>query len=123
MKSNWYSKINATEHEEQKVVAEYLDMTGVLWYAVPNGSLRNVVVAKKLKAEGVKPGVPDIVIAEPSGGYHGLYVELKRKKGGCISGNQKKWIDKLGSRGYLAVVCRGADEAISVIDNYFSGRV
>ncbi len=32
----------------------------ILLHHIPNGGLRNKTTAKRLKAEGVKPGVPDI---------------------------------------------------------------
>ncbi len=51
-------------------------------------------------------------------GYHGLYIELKRQKGGTVSETQKSWITALAEQGYKAVVCRGADEAIGTIKEY-----
>ena len=56
----------------------------------------------------------------PRGNYHGLYIELKRTKGGVISDAQKEWIEMLNGRGYLAVVAKGATEAIKVISDYLN---
>jgi len=36
-------------------------------FAIPNGGHRNVVVAGKLKAEGVRAGVPDLCFPEARG--------------------------------------------------------
>ena len=44
------------EHEVQKAICQYLDLRGVCYWAVPNGGQRNLVVAKKLKAEGCQAG-------------------------------------------------------------------
>jgi len=69
--------VNSHEHEIQKSIAQYLDARGLCWWAVPNGGQRNVIVASKLKAEGVKAGVPDITLIH-DGMYYGL--EVKKPK-------------------------------------------
>ena len=87
-------------------------------YAIPNGGKRAIKTAIALKAQGVKSGVPDMCLPVSRGGYHGLYIELKRQKGGVVSETQKSWITALAKQGYKAVVCRGADEAIGTIKEY-----
>ena len=52
--------------------------------------------------------------------YAGLYIEMKRKKGGKESSEQKEWREYLISQGYKAVVCKGADEAIAAIKEYLA---
>ena len=91
-------------------------------YAVPNGGNRNIVTARKLKAEGVKPGVPDVCLPVPRGDYHGLYVEMKRQKGGVVSPEQKAWLQALKGQGYRAEVCKGAAEAWDVIREYIQAQ-
>lgn len=71
------------------------------------------------KAMGVKKGVPDLCLPVPRGGYHGLYVELK-KPGGKLSKPQEWWITHLCEQGYMADVCHGYQEAIEVIARYMS---
>lgn len=90
---------------------------GMLFHT-PNGGNRNVITAKKLKAEGVKPGVPDLCLPVPRGGYHGLFIEMKRQKGGVVSPEQKAWLQALNALGYRAEVCKGAAEAWDVIREY-----
>jgi len=87
-------------------------------YAVPNGGYRSKATAGRMKATGTKAGVPDMCLPVPRGRYHGLYIELKRQKGGTVSPAQKMWILKLSEQGYLAKVCHGADEAIDLIKAY-----
>jgi hypothetical protein len=111
-----------SEELEQRALAAWLDNAGILFYAVPNGGWRNKATAAKLKASGVKPGVPDLVIAEPRGGYHGLYIELKRVKGGAVSPAQKEWLSALSARGYKAVVRKGAKAAVKTIIEYLRSR-
>lgn len=116
-----------TEHEEQAMLIEWWSMvcTGYglpewLLYAVPNGGVRHIGTAKKLKKEGVRSGVPDLCLACPMDEYHGLYIELKRIKGSCTSKEQKAFHVELLSRGYACHVCRGFDAAKVVIEKYLN---
>ena len=79
---------------------------GVLIYAIPNGGHRAVSVGKSLKAEGVTPGVPDLHIPA-----WGLWVEMKRVKGGKLSDDQMGMIGYLESIGQKVFVGRGARDA------------
>jgi hypothetical protein len=92
-----------------------------LLYHVPNGGSRNVVEAVHLKQQGVKSGVPDIVLPVARGKYHGLYIELKTLRG-RVSDTQKQWLDALRNQGYAAIVCRSADEARAMIGRYLAGE-
>jgi hypothetical protein len=76
--------------------------------------------AMKLKRMGVSPGIPDLCIPIPSGGYHGLYIELKREKGGKVSANQSDWLAFLTEKGYYAHVAKGFEEAKEMVLHYFS---
>ena len=87
-------------------------------YAIPNGGKRAIKTAIALKAQGVKSGVPDMCLPVARGGYHGLYIELKRQKGGVVSETQKSWITALNTQGYKAIICHGAEEAIEQIRGY-----
>lgn len=88
-----------------------------LLHAIGNGGKRNVIEAARMKREGVKAGVSDIMLPVARSGYHGLYIELKIK-GGKPSDNQKWWIAEVSKQGYLAVVCFGWVEASEVIKKY-----
>jgi hypothetical protein len=97
-----------TRHKELKNV-----------FAVPNGSLRNIVVAKKLKAEGVRPGVPDIFVDVPRQGYHGMRIEMKRSDGGKgLSSDQSDWFKRLSDEGYLCYQANGCMDAWAALCVY-----
>lgn len=89
---------------------------------IPNGGKRSKSEAIRFKAEGVKPGLPDICLPVARGGYHGLYIELKRRKGGTVSGEQQGWIKALTREGYRATVCKGWEEAAAEIVSYLDGK-
>ena len=97
-----------SEEREQMKLAAYLDGQKFLWCHVPNGGHRRKVVAASLKRQGVKSGVPDVLIFAPTRAA----IELKRKSGGSVSANQRKWLDALGNAGWETYVARGADKAI-----------
>jgi hypothetical protein len=71
-----------------------------------------------LKREGVRSGVPDLFLAFPCRGYHGLFIELKRRDSGKVSPTQADWITRLNKSGYLVIVAFGAKEAVKVIVDY-----
>ena len=88
-----------------------------LLFHIPNGGKRNVIEATRFKAMGVKPGVPDLFLPVPKHGKHGLFIELKAK-GGKLSENQKKWLDRLNGMGYCADACVGWENAKDLIEWY-----
>ncbi|MNN12345.1 VRR-NUC domain protein [compost metagenome] len=91
-----------------------------LMYHVPNGGHRVKAVAGKLKAQGVKAGIPDLVLTMARGGFFGLYIEFKATppNDAAISPSQNERIRKLNEQGYLAVVCRGHFDTIEQIRAY-----
>lgn len=98
-------------------------------HAIANGGKRDKITAGKLKAEGVKRGVPDIFLPVPilmpnaAIRYCGLYVEMKRPKtsdqrAGSTSDDQDGWIGYLRSVGYAVSVCFTWDQAAKEIQSY-----
>lgn len=116
-------RVEPYESEEQVALFEWAEaMSGKypclrLMYHVPNGGHRSAAVAGKLKAEGVKAGVPDICLPSARGGYHGLYIELKAGKNKATK-EQEEWLSALNAEGYKAVVCRGWVRASEEIKKY-----
>lgn len=108
------------EDAEQIRLAIWLTQQGIRFTASANGAKRSLPYALKLKRMGLSPGFPDIEIPFPSGSYHGLYIELKREKGGRPSDSQKGWIDYLNEKGYFATFAYGFDEAKEIVLHYLS---
>jgi len=101
-------KTSPSEHEEQVGFinwfrAKYPD---VLIFAIPNGEKRAISVAKRLKAEGVVRGIPDLFIPQWT-----LWVEMKRVSGGRLSPEQKSMIIYLESVGQTVIIGKGATDA------------
>lgn len=90
-----------------------------LIYHVPNGGHRHKAVAAKLKGQGVKAGVPDLVLPMARGGFFGLYIEFKATVDPApVSASQHAYIDRLNLQGYLAIVCRGHFDAMEQLRAY-----
>lgn len=119
---------NLSEYDEQIKLAEYLDMRGFLWCHVPNGGNRDAKTGAKMKRQGVKPGVPDVLIFEnPTDisrnlnlqSSRNIAIELKRENGSMsdLSDVQKEWLLDLEKRGWLIKVAFGADDAIEWLES------
>lgn len=114
-----------SESTEQQALFEWAEFASKkspelkLLHAIPNGGYRKKGTAGRLKAEGVKSGVPDMCLPVPKGKYHGLYIEMKvdRNK---PSANQKWWIEQLQKQGYRVEVCYSWGEAVKVITDYMT---
>ena len=78
----------------------------MLIFAIPNGEKRAITVAKRLKAEGVVRGIPDLFIPQWN-----LWVEMKRVSGGRLSPEQKAMIGYLEGVGHKVIVGKGAADA------------
>lgn len=86
---------------------------------IPLGGYRKPREAARLKAEGVKAGVADILLPLPVEPYHGLWVELKASNGkGKLSTIQKEFKADMEAQGYKVVVCEGTRAAILAITEY-----
>ena len=125
---------NPTEDQEQEAFVQWLRLKGYPHFRVPNETYtRSWSQKAKNKKLGVSSGVPDLFIAVPFPPPHLIIahkdrddevrnktlvaIEMKRKKGGVTSENQKKWIKTLNEAGIQTVVCKGCDAAIEFIES------
>jgi hypothetical protein len=99
-----------------------------LLLAIPNGARTSMSVARRLKAEGLRKGCPDLFLAQPrparggGPGYAGLWLEMKRTRGGRVAPEQRQWHTALLAAGYDVRVCRGWVEAATAILIYLGER-
>ena len=122
-----FDGIAPCEGAEQEALFEWAALQSVRWpelglmHHIPNGGKRGKAEAARLKRQGVRAGVPDICLPVARGGWHGLYVELKRPDGGRASAEQLWWLDALASCGYKTAICAGWEAAAQVITEYLKG--
>lgn len=111
-----------SEHTEQVNFVNWFEYQhpGVLIFAIPNGGARHIVAAKKLKAEGVKKGIPDLCVPAWN-----LWIEMKREKGGKLSKEQKEIKAYLESIGHTVIVGHGFKDAKEKVDLFkqLTGRI
>lgn len=112
-----------SEHTEQAALFEWAawnqakDAALNMLYAVPNGGKRDKATAARLKAEGVKAGIPDVFLPCARMGYHGFYIELKVGTN-KTSAEQNAWLTALKAEGYAVDVSYGWQEAAHKIVRY-----
>jgi hypothetical protein len=123
-----------SEDAEQTAVIAWAEANAARWpvlewlFHVPNGGARNAVTGARMKAAGVKRGVPDLCLPAPrprpdGGTFHGLFIEMKRaSRTNHTTPAQRRWLDYLQGAGYQVAVCYGADEAIAALEDYLEGK-
>ena len=87
--------------------------------SIPNGGLRTIRTAARMRDEGAVPGAPDLFLFIPN--HHtlmcGLAIEMKTTKG-VVSDAQKQVHDMLRRNRYAVEICRSSGEAIVAILKY-----
>lgn len=113
-----------SEDQEQELVIQWRDIMANQHpelrrlFHIANGGSRHPAEAQKLRRMGVVPGVSDLFLPVARHGYHGIWIEMKRKHGGRLSPDQKDWIEGMREEGYKAERADGADEAIAILEEY-----
>ena len=98
------------EDDLQMAVVQFLELAlpaSAIYFAVPNGGLRSKRVASRLKAMGVRAGVPDLVVLWLG---QWIFIELKPPTGGFLSKAQRETIPLLERAGAAVLVCRSVGE-------------
>ena len=88
-------------------------------FAIPNGGIRNIRTAVRLKKEGVLAGVPDLFLPVARGKFNGLFIELKTDKG-VLSPSQKIMGENFMGLGYAVIVVRSVDEGRAKVAEYLA---
>jgi hypothetical protein len=106
-----------TESDEQIALAQRLDAAGIVWFSVPNGGKRGRREAGRLVREGVKAGVPDLIVLTPAAGApRGVALELKRAPPGGtlrdVRAEQWAWLARFEAVGFVAVVGLGCADSV-----------
>lgn len=82
-------------------------------FHVPNGGLRTALAGAQMKALGVKPGVPDLIL--PVG--RGLAIEMKSATGSTTP-EQKEWLAHFEAQGWTVAIARSAQDARIALCQY-----
>lgn len=120
------------EWEEQAAFFDWFDRAAFglavpsrnLMLSIPNGAILGgdarlrAMQAARLKATGMRTGACDVLLLVARGGFHGMLIEFKRRKGSRVEPEQDAFIADARRAGYNAVVAWGADEAIRAVSAY-----
>ena len=96
---------------------------------IPNGGSRGdtaksrAIEGGKLKAQGVKKGVLDLMLPVRRNGFCGLYIEMKKPgqqtaKNGGLSDEQIEFGNFVSNQGYLCKLCYSWQEAAKILEDY-----
>lgn len=122
-----------SEHEECRWLIEWAatqrfngwKLSEILVH-VPNGAFHGAdrkagaVVARKLREQGLLPGAFDYILPVPilRLGCPGLWLEMKRTRGGIVSEEQKKFAARMVQLGWRCEIAKGWVEASSIIQDH-----
>lgn len=95
----------------------------VLIFSIPNGGhlaggiAQRAAQVARLKAEGMRPGVPDLYIPAWN-----LFIEMKRQSGGRLSEEQKTIHSQLRGVGKTVIVAKGWEDARDQVMAFLGAR-
>ena len=112
------------EIDEQAKLVRFLDDRNILFSATAQSTYCSWNQINRNKKSGVRKGLPDMIICLPAnqtmtGDTCLLFIEIKRKSGGSVSKEQKRWVKYINSviGDVWACVCKGGDEAIAYVES------
>lgn len=120
------------ESDLQQQVADYLRLqySDVMFHSDFGSGIKLTMgqAVKQKRLNGGRRAWPDMFIAKAKGGYHGLFIELKKdgtrlfKRDGTPASQhvaeQEQALIRLSDAGYKAMFAVGFEQAKEVIDNY-----
>jgi hypothetical protein len=110
------TSLTVSEHQLQASVAEFLGFAlpplEAVFCSIPNGGKRDKGTAGKLKAEGLQPGAPDLLIL-----WRGKAIGLELKtRAGRLSSDQLAFSMRWTTAGGLYAVARSLEEVAALLD-------
>jgi hypothetical protein len=90
-------------------------------FSIPNEGSRSPANGARMKAQGRRAGVADMMLAVPYKPYHGLFIEFKAGKGKQQE-SQKEFDQAVTSQGYIYAVITTLDDFITLVDGWLSQK-
>ncbi len=119
-------KAEAEGDEQAQLIKQFraaYPVEGALLIHVPNGgSRKNAFEGWRLKEQGVRAGVSDLLLPVARGGFFGLWIEFKAAppNDAAVSDSQKDWVALMRAQGYAAEICLGVAAAFQVLADYLA---
>lgn len=92
-----------------------------LLYHIPNEGKRSAIQGARMRAEGLRAGVPDICLPVPRSGHNALYIEMKAGRGKPTP-DQLAWLEALDKAGCKTAVCWGWEAARKAVVAYLEEK-
>ncbi len=97
-----------------------LGIPEILLFSTPNGGFRGGdVTGAIMKAEGLRRGAPDLILAVTTPTGKGLFIEVKTETG-VVTPEQEEFHRQLSKQGYNVGVARSEDVARRMILGYLN---
>lgn len=103
------------EGQVQIAIIDRLRLRGVAAIHIPNGGSRNPIEARKLKAQGVRAGAPDLICIGREGRVAWLEVKRPGYRPSDVKGSQHEMHDMLRARGHFVAIVTSQDEAEAAV--------
>ncbi len=100
-----------------RVHCKHFGLEENLLFKVANEGQRSEMYGKIMKDEGLRAGVSDLFLSTARGGFHGMYLEIK-KSDGVVSDSQRAFLKAVGREKYFTRVAYSYDEAVAALEEY-----
>lgn len=114
------------ENAEQIALVSWLRARHILFTHVANERRCSAREGARLKAMGVRPGCPDLILFTPPPKNplsRGVFIEMKRRNGGTHNLLQESWKTALIDIGWVGGFFHGASDAVSFLKSLGYDRV
>lgn len=115
------------ESVHQFRVCKWLDQHDIVYFAVPNGYKKSKFQQAQAKREGLKSGVPDIIILTKTKDGYPVALEMKKYKGknhklpcNCLEEHQVEWKEKFIRAGWMHILAHGSEDAIATLEELYN---
>lgn len=115
-----------TEHDEQCALFQWAALSSgrvpelALLFAIPNGGARDARTGARMKAEGARAGVWDVLLPCARPPFIGLWIEMKVGRN-VLTPAQHTWGELMRAQGYRTEVCYDWTAASAALLNYLQG--
>lgn len=110
-----------SEYAIQADFIRYLELMhpDILYTISPAGFVMSAGMAMKMMRMGYRKGTPDVMIFEPRGKWHGLFIEFKAP-GGKTSESQELFLQLARERNYHTAICFSTAAAVEQLEEYLA---
>jgi len=103
------------EAQVQRAIIDRLRWAGCMAVHIPNAGKRSLAGGRRVKAEGMRPGFPDLAVYGPSGRHALLEVKRPGWTPSDLSATQRETHDRLRALGHHVAVVDSPEAAVAAL--------